>query len=130
MAKAGYLVIDPDGTTYVIPARRMGFERLRHLVGGPIDIVGLEPGLDMVINDEGKFTGAWNPVATHIFETFFGSGSDVVFGPVVLSGVDEDRNVPLVPGTLERMRLLATQADQSRRAPDPMKWVRIELLTW
>jgi hypothetical protein len=41
MAKAGYLVIDPDGTTYVIPARaEIGLERLRRPVcqrcGGPL----------------------------------------------------------------------------------------------
>lgn len=68
------------------------YEMIRQGVGGYIECVALNNGIDMWVNEEGKLDGLpLNLTATVIFGGNFGLGRDIIMGDVVFTGgVDEE----------------------------------------
>lgn len=128
-AMRGYLVIRPNGgTTFIRGDKRLGGARMQSIIGGRLDYIALAPGLDMWIHDEGKFECDYNPAATAIFERYLGEG-DVVFGTVLLAGVDgEGAKIPLAPGVIRSLRAVAATADHAAPAPDPNDYIGIRFI--
>jgi hypothetical protein len=69
------------------------YATLSGAVGGWIECVGLENGLDLWVNEEGKLTGLpQNPVATALWADSYGM-TDVIMGDVIItSGTDNEGN--------------------------------------
>jgi len=86
---------------------------LQEAVDGYIDLIQLNPSLNMYINDEGKFTQEPNPYATHMFRAVYNT-PDFISGPVVfVGGVDSEGNdtelarpfVQIIEGLKESVRV-------------------------
>lgn len=66
------------------------YEMIRDAVGGWIECVRLNKGIDMWVNEEGKMLESceYNPTATAIYWTNFGFMTDQIFGDVIFTSSD------------------------------------------
>lgn len=85
--KDGYIIRQSGDVEIIHPRNGEDFdlEELQKAVDGLIDIITLNNGKIMVVNDEGKFTKGLNPCATfmaHIHHSI--AMSDYVAGDVVV----------------------------------------------
>lgn len=85
--KYGYIIKENGDVEVIRPQNGTDFslEELQKYVDGLIDIIDLNNGNIMVVNDEGKFTKQMNPFATFIALTRHAiAPRDYVAGDVVL----------------------------------------------
>jgi hypothetical protein len=86
------LVIRANGQIAVKPYND-GIEEIQQIVGGYVEVVGLDNNTSLWVNEEGKCIGLHpNLFATRLWEKFHGR-TDIVVGDVaILGGTDEDGN--------------------------------------
>ncbi|WP_448812149.1 DUF3846 domain-containing protein [Agromyces bauzanensis] len=99
----GFLLVPVEGPVQVIEPGADSGDTLRKAVGGWFECVGLEAGLDMWLNEEGKLEGLpHNRRAQGLWDATFGAGTDYIVGPAVLSGGvdDEGDTLPLDAATI------------------------------
>jgi hypothetical protein len=81
-------IITPNGSTTILTDCSLA--SLQKAVGGYIEIIHLEDGRLLVIDEEGKLKGLTeNPTATMLLHTAGGMPQDFVVGTVVLCESDE-----------------------------------------
>lgn len=87
------VIIPTNGEPYVqeIAGEYVDYDTLTNGVKGWIECVRLESNLEMWVNEEGKLIQMdYNPLATLLWEKYYGQ-TDMIMGPVVLTaGVDEE----------------------------------------
>ncbi|MGW4718287.1 DUF3846 domain-containing protein [Nocardia sp. NPDC004260] len=86
------LVIQPDGEVYRInlnPGRSHLTQMYEHLDCSLVDVVRLDDGLDMWLDDEGMYNHEINPLATLIAH-LYGHVHQPYWGPVLICSVDSE----------------------------------------
>lgn len=77
-----------------------GLEALQREVGGYIDVVGLESGVDAYVNDEGLLEGL---PFNRALPTSYGARMVPIVGPIIVAGHDEEGDtVSLTPTQLSK----------------------------
>jgi hypothetical protein len=86
------LVIQPNGEVYRInlnPGRDHLTQMYEHLDCNLVDVVRLDDGLDMWLDDEGMYRHEINPLATLIAH-LHGHVHQPYWGPVLICSVDDE----------------------------------------
>lgn len=97
MRKVAKLNIDGTVETLDLDAPTGSLGVLQTAVDGMIDIIRIDPKVDMYINDEGKYTQEINHYATALFQTTFNT-RDYISGAVVFTGgVDDEGEDKALP---------------------------------
>ena len=74
-------------------------EVLQDYVGGLIDYVTIEDGIDMIINDEGKILG----MEPNWVATFLWGQPDMIVGDVLVVGIKDGDNVTLTDEQIKKI---------------------------
>lgn len=85
------IFVSTDGSyKRVRPANRIAYtlDELREFVGGPIEVVHLNPNAIIVVNEEGKLRGLpYNDFATNVLYSIFHT-VDYIVGNVLICSAD------------------------------------------
>lgn len=88
------------------------YERLRELVGGPVEIVSLSEGAVAVIHEEGAYTLPRNPAATLFVHTAVVEDGRALIGDIhgtaIIMGMAEQGWAPITIRELNRMLALSS----------------------
>jgi Domain of unknown function (DUF3846) len=87
---------------------------IQDAVGGWIEPVFFESTLEMYVNEEGKLNGLdVNPIATRLWESMYGTGTDIIVGDVLFAGGvdDEGETRGLNPDKIAFVRGLVSASD-------------------
>lgn len=91
------VIIPAEGEPYIqdINGETVDYDTLSEGVGGWIECVGLDRNLDLWVNEEGKLIGLpFNPLATLLWEKYFGN-TDIIMGDAVITAGSDDEGETL-----------------------------------
>ena len=125
LTKVVVVIVECDGAVRCerwTPTEGSLLEPLSKAVGGLIDVVSLDGGLDMWVNDEGLYRCEPNPYATLIARSA-GAVQSCYYGPTVFTGAaDQHGNTLGLPETMAAT--LIELVSQMRQLPETVEYVR------